>query len=317
MSTAAPWSDCRDESTAVMPVQWAEGIRPSPSMAAHRRQMGLSQEALANRLRVSYSTVSRWESRIRRPAHALTFALAEALCVPQSQVEAWFSDIPPSPGDCVGRVPGLKYVMEDRGVSLQSVARVCGVEDEVAQGWVYGRRSLPRRHIASIADLVGEGRKELLLLIRRVPPPRDQSPLRRLRIARGISLRRLSLLTGVGPTTVTAWERGRWQPPLERVHRLAEALDVTPVELAEILGIRHSSLGNGGEGLPHVMSSLQEARVRAGLNKAQLARCLGVTGGTISRWEAGLTRPTGVRLQRLIAVLPNAFAEQPVGRLPR
>ena len=48
---------------------------------------------------------------------------------------------------------------------------------------------------------------------------------------------------------------------------------------------------------------LRQARLRAKLSQADIARALGVTEATVSRWESGTRRPRRAEAQQLAALL--------------
>lgn len=58
-------------------------------------------------------------------------------------------------------------------------------------------------------------------------------PLRALRTAKLMSVRELANVAGVTPKTVTDVEYGRRRPTYETMRRIASALDVDPLEVAE------------------------------------------------------------------------------------
>ena len=52
-------------------------------------------------------------------------------------------------------------------------------------------------------------------------------------------------------------------------------------------------------------------REAAGLSQGELARAVGISPGTLSRWEAGLRKPTGpaaLRYARVLRALPTERA---------
>lgn len=55
--------------------------------------------------------------------------------------------------------------------------------------------------------------------------------LRRLRVERGLSQEELAHRTGIDRTYVSHLERLRYNPTLDMVERLAESLNVEPLEL--------------------------------------------------------------------------------------
>jgi len=65
-------------------------------------------------------------------------------------------------------------------------------------------------------------------------PESDARPLRELRAERLLSLRELARLAGVALSTVYLIEAGRSTPRSAAIRRLAAALDVDPMDVAEL-----------------------------------------------------------------------------------
>ncbi len=290
--------------TAVMP----------PGLRQARVAVGLSQVELAVVLVVSTATVSRWESGLRRPPYDLLEPMAMALGVPVDVVGSWFAPVRWLKGDGVGRVPGLKHLLQDRGVELEVAAGVCGVSVEQMRAWVCGGRTLQRAAVGPLAGLLHMSPEQFVQAARR-SPSRDVasgSVLRVARQARRLTQDELGHRVGVAGETVSHWERGTWIPPVHQVFRLARVLRYDAWQLGARLGVRMpdtesprlvADSGAGGQ--------LQAARLRAGLTRAQLARCVGVRSSTVGRWESGQSRPRGVHRERLSSVLGvDAFMSQ-------
>jgi transcriptional regulator with XRE-family HTH domain len=99
--------------------------------------------------------------------------------------------------------------------------------------------------------------------------------LRRLRIARRLSLSELARATGMSKATLSGIERGGANPTVETVTRLADALQVPLTELltqpplGEIRIVRaHQGAPSQRDGLPR--RPLQDAAGNAGLELAEL-----------------------------------------------
>lgn len=281
-----------------------------------RVAVGLSQAGLAGLLVVSTATVSRWESGLRRPPHELLEPMALALGLPVGVVGAWFAPVRWLKGDGVGRVPGLKHLLRDRGVELEVAASACGVSVEQMRAWVFDGRTLQRAAVEPLAGLLGMSPREFVHAAR-LSSGRDAaggSALRVARQARRLTQDELGKRVGVSGETVSHWERGTWTPPVHQVFRLARVLRVDAGELGGGLGVampdpaasqRTTNAGVGGR--------LQDARLRAGLTRAQLARCIGVRSSTVGGWEAGRSRPLRRHQQRLQSVL-GAGVLEPLAR---
>ncbi len=255
---------------------------------------------------VSTATVSRWESGLRRPPHDLLEPMTMALGVPVDVMGSWFAPVRWLKGDGVGRVPGLKHLLRDRAVELEVAAGVCGVSVEQMRAWVCDGRTLQRAAVGPLAGLLNMSPGEFVRAARR-SGERDaasESVLRAARRARRLTQDELGRRVGVAGETVSHWERGTWIPPVHQVFRLARVLRYDACQLGAGLGVRMpdaesprlvADSGAGGQ--------LQDARLRAGLTRVQLARCVGVRSSTVGRWESGQSRPRGVHRERLSSVL--------------
>ncbi len=255
---------------------------------------------------VNHATVSRWESGLRRPPHDLLEPLGTALGVPVDVVESWFSDVRWLKGDGIGKVPGLKRLLHGNGLGLEDAAHACGVSEEQMRAWVFGRRTLQRSVVEPLAGLLGMSPREFVQAARH-SSERDaasEGVLRGARRARRLTQDELGRRVGVAGETVSHWERGTWIPPVHQVFRLARVLRYDAWQLGAGLGVRMpdaesprlvADSGAGGQ--------LQAARLRAGLTRVQLARCVGVRSSTVGRWESGQSRPRGVHRERLSSVL--------------
>jgi transcriptional regulator with XRE-family HTH domain len=85
---------------------------------------------------------------------------------------------------------------------------------------------------------------------------------------------------GVNRDTILNWERGKTLPPIGFVPRIIRFLGYdpcpTPMTLAERLVAKRRQLG---------------------LSRKRIAARLDVDEGTLKRWERGIARPTGKRIE--------------------
>jgi transcriptional regulator with XRE-family HTH domain len=245
--------------------------------------------------------------------------MAVALGVPGDVVGSWFTQMRWLKGDGVGRVPALRYLLRDRCVGIEVAAGACGVSVEQMRSWVFDGRTLQRAAVEPLAGLLGMSAQEFVHAARE-SPGRDAdrgSVLRVARRARRLTQDELGRRVGVAGETVSHWERGTWTPPVHQVFRLARVLRVDAGELGGGLGVampdpaeseRTADAGVGGR--------LQDARLRAGLTRAQLARCIGVRSSTVGGWEAGRSRPGRRYRERLESVLGVGVLEPQPRSLP-
>jgi transcriptional regulator with XRE-family HTH domain len=286
--------------TAVTPVT---PVAPGSSLRARRLAMGLSQEQVARLMVVNHATVSRWESSMRRPAHDLVPALARVLGVSPADVESWFGHVATLGGDTIGRLPGLKRLLDERGADMSHASAACEVSLLDLGGWVYRRRSLPRFMVPRLARFLDLSESEFLREARLAGGARPGSFLRELRRDRGLTQNALGQRIGRTEAAICGWELGRVTPSPSSIRRLARALSVDDAELCGRMLWPQPSLilTSSGELGPHELIRLR--RLEQGLSRAQVARCVGVTAQTVRRWEGGDFRPRRVALGRLSRVL--------------
>lgn len=280
------------------------------TMAARRRELGLSQVELAARLRVDHTTVSRWESGKRRPPHDLVGMIAAQLDVTSAHVAAWFRGVPRLTRDSVGRLPGLVHLFESAGLDIDTVADLAHLEAPEIRSWVQRRRSVPRAAAASLAAALGMSREEFIAQARRRPRSDAGSPLADVRRMRDLTQKQLSVAAGVSTAAISHWESGKTMPSAAHLYRLARALRVEPTSLGRAIGrdLEADNLLSVDSLPPNAL--LRELRLRQGLTAAELGRCVGVGGATVRRWERGLFQPrerVAQRLAQVLGVSPSAL----------
>jgi len=282
----------------------AEAPHQRPSeLRARRLLVGLSQVQLARVLCVNHTTVSRWESGARRPAHELVPAVARALGVSSDQIEEWFGHVPTLGGDTIGRLPGLKRLLRDRGIDLRTAADRCGVPAADLAGCVFGRRSLPRFLVPRLAGLLDLAEADFLHAARSSIVARRGSFLRELRRERGLTQAALGLRIGRSEAAICTWELHRAIPSPASIRRLARALDVHDDDLCQHMSWPSPPrLMISSDTLP-AHELVRWRRLQEGLNRAQLARCVGVTAQTVRRWEHGDFRSRPLTRARLVTAL--------------
>jgi transcriptional regulator with XRE-family HTH domain len=270
-------------------------------MARRRVHLRLSQSQIARRVPVSVATYSRWESGVRLPPPEMLSHLARALDMDAAALDASWPDRGRE-ARRVGRLPGLDRVLSERGLSAEDVAKALDVDGGLARAWTQGKRALPEGAARAIEQRLGLCILDHLPQLRRRTPPPIQpegSPLARVRRASGLSQAQLGALVAVSGSTISVWERSGHVPP--RVLRpLTRVLRCSRQDLGG--DATHPSLSNAWHQKP-LAARLRELRIFEGLSQAALARCVGVTSGTVRRWEAGMTTPSPQRLQRLEAAL--------------
>jgi transcriptional regulator with XRE-family HTH domain len=277
---------------------------PCSDLASARRGVGLSQDGLARRIGVNHATVSRWESRERRPAFDLVPLIADVLGVDVEEVESWFSGMPTLGGDTLGRMPGLKRLLRDAGISLSEAAWACNVSVGQMTDWVIDRHSLPRFMLPRLCVLFGMPKEQFLPAARQSVVDLEGSFLRERRKQCGMTQSALARKIAKSTVTVSKWERGEATPLEIHVHRLAGALSLDCSELVAAMGWPYAPANQEDSADLPLHRRLRRARLEAGLNAAQLGRCVGVTGQTVRKWESGEFRPKKRTRARLMLVLP-------------
>jgi transcriptional regulator with XRE-family HTH domain len=233
----------------------------------------------------------------------LTPLIATALAVDEAQVDQWFQSMPELGGDTLGRVPGLKRMLAERGLQVADVASACGVRPEDMHGWVYERRSLPRYLIPRLSAHLSLDREEFLRQARTSNLTREGTYLTELRRARGMSQTELARRIGRNCLTVSGWERGLSVPMEVSVRRVAKALRVDVDVLTRNMNWSPVETHDRPHSAMAVHERLRMRRLQEGLTAEQLARCVGVTGQTVRRWENGDFHPRRVTMARLESVL--------------
>lgn len=271
----------------------------------------MTQAELARALSVNHATVSRWESGLRRPAHGLVPAVASVLAVSSDEVEEWFEPLPVLGGDTVGRLPGLKRLLHEHHIDVDTAADLCRICPVDLAGWVFGRRSLPRFMVPRLARMLGMGETEFMQVARSSSRTRKGSFLRELRRHRGLTQAGLGVRIGRSEAAIHGWEVHRTIPSAVSIRRLARVLEIDDADLCERMSWPSP---------PQVMASpvtlaahdlIRCRRLEEGLSRAELARCVGVTAPTIRRWELGDFRPRPVARRRLAAALELPQLQSP------
>jgi transcriptional regulator with XRE-family HTH domain len=143
--------------------------------------------------------------------------------------------------------------------------------------------------------------------------------LRQKRLGQRLSVRALAARSGVGRSTLSDWETGRFQPRLPELKAALKALGVSTTEQREALRLmqtprvirlaRETTLQETHAqderiGLAPCGGDLLRAmRVRQGRTLEEVAAQTGVHHTTLSRWERGESWPNAERLHALCLAL--------------
>jgi transcriptional regulator with XRE-family HTH domain len=286
----------------------SEGITWTPRSGAHlealRRRAGLHRSHLAARLGVSEETIRLWEKGSVQPS---ADRLARLIALMSLEAEGWSAltaetaapELPPL-------ARRLRYERDLRGMTQAEAVRLLGVPQATYAGWETGRTTPAAGAMAPLATFLGMSTRDVATLCSSPfvvdttgwPPFGQFLGARRqeLRLSRAALAERLDVST----RSVASWELGRRIPASAQLVRIAQALEVDTASLAAALPPRWSKSDLG----ELILSRLRELGLRA----VDLARMVGTTEPTVSRWVNGRSRPGVGNLRRLADALELPYA---------
>jgi transcriptional regulator with XRE-family HTH domain len=186
-------------------------------------------------------------------------------------------------------------------VTQAVAARSLGVPQATYAGWETGRTTPAPSAYPPLAAFLGVAERDVATLCSSPFvvdtagwPPFGQF-MGALRQELRLSRADLAERVGVTARTVASWELGYRVPASTQLVRIAEAIEVDAASLTAALPRRwtESALGE------LILSRRRELGLRAG----DLARLVGTTEPTVSRWVNGRSRPGAANLQRLAEAL--------------
>lgn len=141
-----------------------------------------------------------------------------------------------------------------------------------------------------------------------IETPRDNpdSPGQRIRLARiqrNLTIRELSVLTGLSTRAIVDLENGHKKPSLPTLRLLSQALDA-PISYLENFEILSDAT---------LVQKIQKARLYHGLTKEEFARRIGTNERTVRDWERNRHRPSAKHmeaLKRYLSVLEEHMEHQ-------
>jgi transcriptional regulator with XRE-family HTH domain len=150
--------------------------------------------------------------------------------------------------------------------------------------------------------------------------------LRSLRTAKGVSLSQLAARAALGRRTLSYWEANTYQPRLPELQAVLEALGASDAQRQQAITLIHApraaqslrdepQLLRQPEEIGPMISGgdlLRAMRHRRRLLLEPVASALGVSGGTLSRWEQGKVVPSVEHLDALLTLLRAHPEEQAV-----
>lgn len=273
----------------------------SPRLGAHleasRKHANLRRVDLANQMGVSEETVRLWEKGVVQPSAQ---RLARLISLVALEAADWPLRSGP-PAELPALATRLWAERDGRGITQAAAALLLDVPPTTYAGWETGRTAPGDAMFGVLAEFLGVAHDDVasLCAVPFVVDTTEWPPLGQLVGARRQTLRltrnQLAEAVGVAPGSVAAWEVGARVPGAKVLPRLARALSVEVSALAAALpqGMVTTALGN-----------LIRARQRElGLLSADVARLIGTTESTISRWVHGQSRPSPANLRRLAEAL--------------
>lgn len=278
------------------PVTW------SPRLGAHleaaRVQAGLRRIDLANRLGVSEESVRLWERGTVQPSEEHLVRLIPMLAV---EAAAWSTPADDTDEEAPPLARRLQEERAERGLTQAAMAALIGAPQATYSGWETGRTTPSPQYVEVLADLLGmtvEAVEELAANPFEVDweswPPFGQLVGRRRQALR-LTRAAVAAALDVSPRTVANWELGQRRPAPAQLVALAELIDVPVIQLIATLPRRLA-----GSALGDLILTRQR---ELGLRSADVARMVGTTEPTISRWVNGRSRPARRNLERLAEVL--------------
>lgn len=276
----------------------------SPRLGAHleasRTQAGLRRIDLAQRLSVSEESIRLWERGAVQPSEEHLVRL-----IPMLSIESSFWQSQEVAAAAADEEPELARRLREeragRSLTQAALAAELGVPQATYAGWETGRTTPSADHLALLASLLGlsEARIEAMcsapLQVDYAEWPAFGQLVGARRQAMRLTRADLAEALGVSPRAVMSWELGYRRPQPAQITALAAALLVHPAELARALPQRSA---------PSRLGALILSRQRElGLQSTDVARLVGTTEPTVSRWINGHSRPGPKNLQRLAEAL--------------
>lgn len=261
-------------------------------------QAGLRRIDLANRLAVSEETIRLWERGAVQPSEEHLVRLIPMLSI---EAASWSN----SPRHRDDEMPALARTLRDerarRGLTQAAMAALLAAPQATYAGWETGRSTPSAQYTGAIAELLG-------LRVEAVEELSDASfdvdydrwpPFGRLLGERRQALRltrsAVAEALGVSTRTVANWELGHRRPARTQLVALAEVIGVSVADLIDRLPRprSHTRLGE-------LIASRQ---LELGLRSSDVARIVGTTEPTVSRWINGRSRPSQGNIERLALAL--------------
>lgn len=284
----------------------ASGITWSPRLGAHleasRLQAGLRRLDLAHRLGVSEESIRLWERGAVQPSEDHLVRLIPILAI---EGALWQDSPAPAPDEQTELARRLLQERQALGLTQAALASRLGVAPDTYVAWETGRSTPGAEHVTRLATHLGLPDEDAAtlcasgLVVDCSAWPAFGQLVGARRQALGLTRKDLAATLGVAPRALMTWELGYRRPPSAQVLALAQALQVSATELTDALPRRAA---------PTRLGELILQRQRdLGLRSVDIARMVGTTEPTLSRWINGHSRPIAKNLERLAHALNVPF----------
>ena len=285
------------------PASFAEQLRRL------RRERGLSQEGLAQRLGLTRTAICSYEAGHSYPSPRRLPEFARALAVPEGELARL---LPPraTPSTPFGRE--VRELRERRGWTQERLAVRIGCAAGVISDYeVDGIHPAPEK-LDAIAAALGVPRRRLRALVPKRSPPKRATAfgrlLRETRIARGMTQQQLAEAVGFPARQIAIYETTNRHPRKEHlpglIARLAKALALPPAEIEASLSQPRPARVPTDFG-----HRLRQLRVDRGLTQEQLGARCGCSFSLVSCYETGGSYPKPGFLPALARALDVGVGE--------
>jgi transcriptional regulator with XRE-family HTH domain len=277
-------------------VVWS--ARAGAHLEAARKQAGLRRIDLAYQMGVTEETIRLWEKGATHPS---VERLARLIAILSLETSEWPARQDLATADLPPLAARLRHERDSRAITQAEAVKLLGVPQATYAGWETGRTTPGAQLYGTLAAFLGIAEQDVATLCS-TPfvvdtagwPPFGQfvgARRQELRLTRGA----LADAVGVSQGTVVAWELGYRVPGATQLPRLASVLAVEVSSLTAALPKRTSASSLG----ELILSRQRDL----GLRSVDIARSLGSTEATVSRWINGRSQPAVRNLRRLAEVL--------------
>jgi len=292
-----------------------------------RKENGLSQEEIANRLSVSQQSYARWESGNHAPTLdtlekvSSYFKVTIAYLVGETNVRQFTDD-----KQEVYKVPQeearaleldntanttfgerLRQVRELEGLTQVEVAEGLGISQPAYQAWETERKNATKETIKRLSDFFGVSYSYLLGIsdnvtietpIIKTIPQENTFPerLKELRKLANLTQKEMAEALNISQPAYVEWEKGRTQPTPDKFPLIAKVLNTSIDYLLQGAPNENRLVNFQGKTLGERLVFL---RKNAGLTQAEVADRLQVGQNSYSNWENGVRTPIYPIIEKL------------------